>query len=122
MKKIISIFVLFLLTTSVPVVSRAQIVNCGNTPDTMCTIDNLLDLVPNIMNVIFRDIITPLSVILLIIGGALYIVSAGDPEKAKLGKKIVVTTIIGMALAFGAWVIVQFVLQLIGVAAPYQLQ
>jgi hypothetical protein len=59
-----------------------------------------------IYNFIVQDIATPLAIISLTVGGILMMMSAGNPNLMTLGKKIFYAAIIGLALVFGSWVII----------------
>jgi hypothetical protein len=78
-------------------------------------------LIPGVITYVLYYILIPASVVLLMIGGIMIMVSAGNPELAGLGKKILFATIIGMFLSFGAVLIVKFVLTTIG-AKPEVIQ
>ena len=127
MKKIF-LLLSFALILAAPVIASAcipgvnadcPIVTCNKD----CTIQDLFNMIDRIISFLLYAIAVPASVICLIIGGVMFTISGANPERANLGKKIVITTVIGMVLAFGGWLIVQFVLvDLLGVKNGYQLQ
>lgn len=51
-----------------------------------------------------------LAVFLFIIGGVIIIISAGNAERLKRGRQILVGTLIGSTLVVGSWLLVNFVL------------
>jgi ABC-type Fe3+ transport system permease subunit len=53
-------------------------------------------------------------VIVIIIGGFMYIVSAGNPDRTKTAKDAILYAIIGLVISLGAFAIVNFVLGGIG--------
>lgn len=109
MKKIFLIFIVLLLLT--PALIKADgLVKC----DTNCTFQDLLDLIPAIVNGILYWIVIPGAALCLAIGGIMLLISGGSPNLASLGKKILLATVIGMVLAFGSWIIVNFILKTIG--------
>jgi len=59
-------------------------------------------------------IATPLAVIAIIIGGVMMMISAGNPNLLGTGKKILYAAIIGLVLAFGSYLIIDFILHAIG--------
>ena len=59
-------------------------------------------------------IATPLAVIALIVGGIFIMISAGNPNLLGNGKKILYAAIIGLALVWGSWLIIDFILHTIG--------
>lgn len=62
------------------------------------------------------------ALLLFILGGLVWLTSGGNPEKISQGKKIIVGTVIGLAIMFGAWLIVKFIQDtLLGVTPEYTL-
>jgi len=59
-----------------------------------CTIDTIY----TVTDWIFW-IVMILALLMFVIGGGIFVTSAGDPERAARGKKIVVYGIIGLAIA-----------------------
>lgn len=50
-----------------------------------------------------------ISVIMIIIGGYWYVLSAGDPQKVKKGKDTILYSVIGLVISVSAWSIIGFV-------------
>ena len=113
MKKIfLLISLLFLTLFLAPILVNAQgLVPC-NGPD--CTINSFFALLNNIFEFIVYFIATPLAILMIIIGGLMILISAGNPNLAGLGKKILWASIIGLALVFCSWLIINFILGAIG--------
>jgi len=111
MKKILLAFSAFTLLM-IPGLILAAIVTCD-----VCTLGDFLTTINNVITLIVRYIIPSAAVLFLTIGGIVLLISGGKPELKSLGKKILVSTVIGMALAYGAWVIISFILSTLG-AAP----
>lgn len=80
-----------------------------------CQIDHILILVRNIFNFIVYYISIPLAGLLIIIGGTILIISAGNPGLAALGKRILWGAIIGILLIWCAWLIIYTLLLIMGV-------
>jgi hypothetical protein len=68
----------------------------------------------NIYNFIVYDIASPLALLALTIGGVLILISAGNANLLGTGKKIVYAAIIGLALVWGSYLIINFILTSIG--------
>ena len=68
----------------------------------------------NIYRFIITKIVTSLAVIGLTVGGILLLISAGNPNLSGLGKKAIWASIIGLALAFGSYLIINFILSILG--------
>lgn len=109
MKKLFFAILSFLLLT--PVFASAQIVPC-NGPD--CTISSFFQMLVNIFTFLIWWIAAPLSVLMLTIGGVMLMISAGNPNLAGIGKKTLYAAIIGLALAFGSWLIINFIVTAMG--------
>lgn len=73
------------------------------------TVTNLEVQIRNITNTLLL-IVGIAAVIMLIIGGLMYIFSGGDPNNTKRAKDVILYTIIGIAVALLSYAIVTFVL------------
>jgi len=83
---------------------------------TICTFCNFLELIQNILNYIWW-LITPIVIVIALIwGGALMFISStqGNVTQAQRGKKIIFNTLIGFVLVFGAWLIVDTIIKILG--------
>ena len=79
-----------------------------------CTLDNFFTMLGNIYSFIVTVIATPLAVVAIAIGGILMMISAGNPNLMGLGKKIFYAALIGLALVWCSYLIIQVILQAIG--------
>ncbi|MBI3631517.1 MAG: hypothetical protein HY219_01455 [Candidatus Staskawiczbacteria bacterium] len=109
---LISLFFLFL----VPVLANAQapLVPCGNPGQNPCIIEDFFIMLDRIFNFIVYFIATPLAILMLTIGGIMILISAGNPTLASKGKNILYLAIIGLALVFCSWLIINFILTTLG--------
>lgn len=57
-------------------------------------------------------LITMVAVIVIIVGGLTYLISAGDQEKAKKGRDTIIWGIIGVIVAILSYAIVRFVIEI----------
>jgi hypothetical protein len=94
--------------------SAQGIVQCGNTGQPPCQIQDFFAMLGRIYNFIVLYIAAPLAVLGLTIGGIFLLISAGNPNLAGQGKKIIWMSIIGLVLAFGSWLIIKTILGAIG--------
>lgn len=53
------------------------------------------------------------ALVFFIVGGIILLASQGNPEKVKLGKDSIVWAMIGLFVAFGSYIILRFVLEII---------
>ena len=90
MKKVLLVF-LFLTFLALPLVASAAI-------DPVITICNLL----NKIKIIIAAVGFGIAAIMLIAGGISYMAAGGDPEKATKAKKLIINSLIGMAIVVGA--------------------
>ena len=95
----------------IPFFVKADIVNCQGLSD--CTIDKLLAMPIQVYDVILT-IVTPLATLGVIIGAILIMTSAGNPNLMSKGKTIFWAAVIGLTLALGSKVIINFILQTFG--------
>jgi len=58
-----------------------------------------------------------LAVLVLVYGGIMYMLSAGDATKAGTAKKIITSGLIGVAIVAGAYLLISLVTWAIGIAA-----
>ena len=130
MSKQIKITILFILLTFLilPQVASASflpfdfgsdtLVPCGrnpnnpdNPPETTvpCNLCHVFVLVRNVISILLTLIIL-IAPLILIFGGFIMLTSAGVPERANHGKQVLIYTIVGLAIAFGAWMIINTVM------------
>jgi len=67
-----------------------------------------------IFNFIVYSIATPLAVIMITIGAIMILISAGNPNLAGMGKKMLWISAIGLVLVFCSWLIINFILTALG--------
>ena len=124
MKKILLIiFCCFLLT---PILINARecpapanapplyIVHCGQDASCPCEISDFFSMLARIFNFIVYSIATPLAVIMITIGAIMILISAGNPNLAGMGKKMLWISAIGLVLVFCSWLIINFILTALG--------
>jgi hypothetical protein len=90
------------------------LVTCGGTGQPRCEFSDLLDLVGRVFNFLLYDIATPLAAALIVAGGVVMTVSAGNPAWIAKGKNMVIWSIIAWVLILTSWIIVDTVLKAIG--------
>ena len=109
MKKIF-LFSLSLLILLLPTsISAITLVTCDP-----CTFSDLLGIIPAIIDLLIKYIVVPLATFFLIVGGIALMASAGNPNLASTGKKIMFTAIIGLFLALCAWLIINTIVKALG--------
>jgi len=96
----------------------AGIVPCGLGDKPDCDVCHLYQGIRNVMNFLLRDIGLPVLVIALLAGGIIWLTSGGSLNKITQGKSIILYAILGLFLAFAAWVIVNTILDTLGFKLP----
>lgn len=118
MKKITKflIFISILSVFLLPVLSfGADLIPCGTTANpTSCGFNELMTLVNNVVKFILFDMVVPIAAIMFAYAGILLIFSGGDTGKRSKAKSIFINVAIGFIIAVAAWLIVEFVLNLLG--------
>jgi len=84
-----------------------------------CTYADFLNLINNVIHFVLFDLAVPLAVLSIAYAGFLYITAAGDTGKIGKAHDIFRKVIIGMILAFGAWLIVHAILAALGVSGNF---
>jgi uncharacterized membrane protein len=91
----------------------AGLVPCGNSEnDTPCTICCLAFGISNIIDLLMK-ILGILAVVVIVVAGILYMVSAGNQSMVSLAKAALKNTIIGVIIALTAFVMIHFILKAI---------
>ena len=83
--------------------------NCGN-----YSLTDFLQLAVTISNWIL-SCVGAIALLFFIYGGFTFILSGGSEEKIKEGRMILVNAVIGLALVFASYIIIQFAMTLLGV-------
>lgn len=95
------------------------LVPCGSaitngTPTCPCELEHVFVLILNLYNFAIWKISVPLASLLVVVGGVMLLVSGGNPRLAGRARTILWGAVIGIALVFGAWVIINTILVAIG--------
>jgi hypothetical protein len=98
------------------------LVPCGRTCDDPCTAEcecepctlcHLFVLFKRIVDFLAKDILFPLAVLMIIIGGVMFLTAAGSPERIGTAKKILTSTVMGLVIIFLAWLIVDTIIMVL---------
>jgi len=125
MKKAILIFLTVTLLAGFCLPVSAGLVPCGLSEDDpnqpgdqteACTSCHLFIMMDTIIDYILIFIVPSIAVLMIVIGGAYYVVSQGSSEKLSKAKSIFVSVAIGLLIVYGAWIIVNFFMSSMGVA------
>lgn len=81
-----------------------------------CKLCDFFVLGNNVLKFLFLTLVPIGAVIMFVVGGFMFLVSAGNPGQLDQGKQIIKTTVIGLIIIYGAWLAVDFFFVAIGVA------
>ena len=121
------IFAIFLLTGLLSFsFAHAAIVPCGLSENVWdddeidesapCTLCHFFILIMKVVNFILFKLAAPLALLMLIIGGAMFMLAAGNPNTITQARKLISSVLIGIVVIYGAYFAVGLVLQTIGLA------
>jgi hypothetical protein len=108
---LISLFFLPLITFS------GGLVPCGGPGENPCQLCHLFVLLNNIFEFLITRIVPVVAVLMIAIGGLLFVISAENPQNIEKAKEIFKSVAIGLLLIFSAWLIVNLFLTVVGVAS-----
>ncbi len=109
MKKI-KPFVFSLIILTIPLIASAlPLVPCGGAGQNECTVACFYVMIDRIINFLLYAIAMPLSATALMVAG-IYLVAGGSEKAITMGKEILKYTLIGIFIAFGAWLVVDLIL------------
>lgn len=101
------------------VVSAQGLVPCGQTvcvTPTTCSVPNpcrichFFVLTDNVIDFVLFQVTLPLAVIFIIYGGILMVTAAGSEPQIVKGKNFLKWTVMGMVIAFAAWIIINLII------------
>ncbi|MFH1582194.1 MAG: hypothetical protein ABIA08_00295 [bacterium] len=93
---------------------KAAIVPCGESGNP-CKLCHLFVMLDNILDFIFIDLIPPIAVLAILIGGIYFFVSSGNPQNIAKAKGILTAVAIGLLIIYGSWLLVNSFFLVIGV-------
>lgn len=131
MKKILAIFLvsfvlLFIFSSNVLALCDESnggtkgLVPCGvavdssGKPTCPCQLGHFFVMAAGIYGFIVKYIATTLAVLMITVGAVFMLISAGNPNLAGTGRKMVYSAIIGLILVFGSWLIIDALLKVLG--------
>ena len=80
-----------------------------------CGIDDVWTTVMNVVNFTLTNIVPPISVILIVWAGIMFLTAYGDPGKIEQAKKLLFAVVIGMLIIYGAKILVTSFMGMLGV-------
>ncbi len=99
MKKILPFLFFLSLIFPASVMAQNGLVPCEG-PD--CELCDLFTLFANLVEFALITLVPPVAAILFMYGGVMFFFNMGDPSKVEKGKKIIISTLIGIVIVYGA--------------------
>lgn len=94
--------------------TAGSLVPCGQYLDCRCEFSDIFVLISRVYNFIVWTIAAPLAGFLIIAGGVIILASGANPNWYHTGKTMLWGAVIGLALIFGSWIIVNTLFYLFG--------
>jgi len=121
MKKILFIVFVFLFLV-MGQVQADGLVPCGG-PGDACEFCDFFVMINNIVRFVFINLIPPIAILMLVIGGIMFFFGGAKPDMLIQAKGVITSVVIGLVIIFCAWVIVNTIISQIGIVnAPSVLQ
>ncbi len=114
MKKSLTLIVPFLLLT-VSVAEAAGLVPCGGYGEPPCSFCHFFVLINNMVRFIMFRLVPVVASLMLVFGGVMLFFAGANPEMLTKAKRAITSTVIGLVIVFGAWVVVNTVLTRTGI-------
>ena len=89
----------------------AAIVPCGREGQPACTTCDIFVLASNVINFILFTVTPAIAVLLFLIAGFMILLGGANPGLITTGKNIFKTTVYGLLLVFGAWMLTNTILK-----------
>ncbi len=81
-----------------------------------CQLCHFFTTITQVVGFVLGTIVPPIAVLMLVIGGAMFYLGGAKPDMIQRGRKLIVSVAIGLALIYGAYMIVGFLLTVVGAA------
>ncbi|MFA5348860.1 MAG: pilin [Candidatus Paceibacterota bacterium] len=95
---------------------KEGLVGCG-VACCRCTLCDFFSLIDRLIDFLIFKLAPIAAILLIIVGGVMFMISSGDPGKVTKAKGIIVSVIIGLVIMYSSYMIVGFILKSIGLAS-----
>ena len=107
-----------LILAIAPITFAAGLVPCGGEGEDACELCHFFVMAENIIDTVLIDIIPPIAILFVIIGGAYFILGSGyDPSLISKAKAMFWSVTIGLLIIYGSWLLINLFFATIGVAS-----
>ena len=123
-KKTLFAFTLVSMSICVPLLTTAQLgpipISEGIVPPScqgsVCNLCQLYELGQRLVRFMLFNIAVPLAAVAL---GTLLVTAGGSEERQTMGRKALTSTVVGLFIAFAAWIVINTLLLVIGFKVPW---
>ena len=81
-----------------------------------CELCHLFIMISEILKFVFLFIVFPIAILLLFVGGFMFLSYAENPQRVEQGKIIITSVVIGLVITLAAWLILNLFFMTIGAA------
>lgn len=113
------IVIVFAAAAGAVLAQSKPLVSCGRTGGISCNLCDLYVLAKNVIDFLLFWLALPIAVIIFLWGGILLLTSRGSEEQLKHGKAALTNAVLGVIIAFAAWLIVNTLLVTLGFGVPF---
>ena len=107
MKKLRTISI-SLIASLMPIAAKAQVLDPGQLPSSVSSGPTLPELINNVVGILFF-VVGVASVIVLIVAGIMFVVSAGNENQTKQARDAILYAVIGLIVSAAAFAITSFI-------------
>ena len=112
---ILMVAILTFLFVGLSPVQAAGLVPCGGPGEDPCNICHFFQLINNLTRDFLFKIVPVVASLMFIVGGAMLLFAGAKPDLLNKAKSVITATVIGLLLIFGAWLIVNTILDKLGI-------
>ena len=96
--------------------ASGQYAGGGVPTDIPCQLCHIFVLIKGLADFLLLRLVPVIAVLLLTVGGVMYLLSRGNSGQLTQAKNIMLATLVGLAIIFGSWMIVNTLFMYIGLA------
>ncbi|MBI2042483.1 MAG: hypothetical protein HYT21_01950 [Candidatus Nealsonbacteria bacterium] len=114
---VLLIVILPLLFVNFSPAQAAGLVPCGGSGEPACNVCHFFQLINNLIYGFLFRIVPVIAALMFVVGGVMLLFAGAKPDLLNKAKSVITATVIGLLLIFGAWLIVNTILQKLGIIA-----
>lgn len=115
MKKIFFAVLFLSLFLFISQVQAKGLVPCGGPDEVPCRFCHFFVMFNNVVKFVMTILVPVIAVLMLVVGGVMFLFAGAKPEILIRAKGVITSTLWGLLIIFGAWVIVNTILDTSGI-------